>query len=108
MKTHEELTALRDEVESLSKKLRELSEEDLAQVTGGLVPRDVSSRAAKERCDKLTGDFAADPGLHRTLLGDDLKAYQNIVTGVQIADGNIPPAPRGIPQMEVTFDIDTD
>ena len=34
----------------------ELSEEKLVEVTGGLVPRDVASRAAKERCDKLTGD----------------------------------------------------
>ena len=86
----------------------ELSEEKLVEVTGGLVPRDVASRAAKERCDKLTGDFVADPGLHRTLLGDALKAYQSSVAGVQIADGNIPPAPRGIPKIEVTFDIDAD
>ena len=35
MKTKDELNALREEVESLSKKLAELSEEELMQVTGG-------------------------------------------------------------------------
>lgn len=35
MKTKEELNELREEVEALSKKLAELSEEELAQVAGG-------------------------------------------------------------------------
>ena len=35
MKTKEELNALKEEVETLNKKLAELSEEELAQVTGG-------------------------------------------------------------------------
>ena len=35
MKTKEELNALKEEVESLSKKLTELTEEELAQVAGG-------------------------------------------------------------------------
>ena len=35
MKTKEELNALKEEVEALSRKLRELTEEELAQVTGG-------------------------------------------------------------------------
>lgn len=35
MKTQEELKALKEEVEALNKKLAELTEEDLAQVTGG-------------------------------------------------------------------------
>ena len=35
MKNKEELTALKEEVETLSKKLAELTEEELAQVTGG-------------------------------------------------------------------------
>ena len=42
MKTKEELTALKAEVETLSMKLRELSEEELRQVTGGMtVPFEV-------------------------------------------------------------------
>ena len=36
MKTAEELNALKEEIETLSKKLAELTEEELAQVTGGL------------------------------------------------------------------------
>ena len=35
MKTKEELNALKEEVETLNKKLRELTEEELSQVTGG-------------------------------------------------------------------------
>ena len=35
MKTKEELNALKEEVETLNKKLLELTEEELAQVTGG-------------------------------------------------------------------------
>ena len=35
MKSKEELNALKEEVEALNEKLRELTEEELAQVTGG-------------------------------------------------------------------------
>ena len=35
MKTKEELNALKEEVEALNRKLHELTEEELAQVTGG-------------------------------------------------------------------------
>ena len=35
MKSKEELNALKEEVKTLSKKLAELTEEELAQVTGG-------------------------------------------------------------------------
>ena len=35
MKTAEELNALKEEVETLNKKLAELTEEELAQVSGG-------------------------------------------------------------------------
>ena len=36
MKTKEELNALKEEVETVSRKLHELTEEELAQVSGGL------------------------------------------------------------------------
>ena len=36
MKPKEELNALKEEVEALNKKLRELTEEELEQVTGGI------------------------------------------------------------------------
>ena len=35
MKTKEELNAIKEEVETLNKKLHELTEEELAQVSGG-------------------------------------------------------------------------
>lgn len=38
MKTPEELNALRKEVEALNKKLSELTEDELVQITGGLAP----------------------------------------------------------------------
>ena len=38
MKTKEELNALKEEVEALNRKLHELTEEELAQVSGGLGP----------------------------------------------------------------------
>ena len=37
MKTKEELNALKEEVETLNKKLAELTEEELAQVAGGMI-----------------------------------------------------------------------
>ena len=38
MKSKEELTALKEEVEALNKKLAELSEDELQQVSGGFIP----------------------------------------------------------------------
>ena len=38
MKTKEELNALKEEVEIMSRKLRELTKEELEQVTGGFIP----------------------------------------------------------------------
>ena len=38
MKTKEELNALKEEVEMMNKKLHELTEEELAQVPGGVLP----------------------------------------------------------------------
>ena len=38
MKTKEELNALKEEVEAIKKKLAELTDEELAQVAGGVPP----------------------------------------------------------------------
>ena len=38
MKSKEELNALKEEVETLNKKLHELTDEELAQVSGGVLP----------------------------------------------------------------------
>ena len=50
MKTKEELNALKEEVETLNKKLHELSEEELEQVNGGF-----------ENLIKLISGLAAQP-----------------------------------------------
>ena len=41
VKTQEELNALKEEVETLNRKLAELTEEELAQVSGGWIYRDI-------------------------------------------------------------------
>ena len=38
MKTKEELNALKEELEALNEKCRELTEEELKEVTGGITP----------------------------------------------------------------------
>ena len=40
-KTQEELNALKEEIETLNKKLHELTEDELKQVTGGAVPEGI-------------------------------------------------------------------
>ena len=51
MKTKEELNALKEEVETLNKKLAELTEEELAQVSGGnLCFEDCCGRLDKDTC----------------------------------------------------------
>ena len=44
MKTKEELNALKEEVETLNKKLAELSEEELEQVAGGFIEPESGGR----------------------------------------------------------------
>ena len=39
MKTNEETKTLKEEVETLNRKLHELTEEELVQVTGGIQPK---------------------------------------------------------------------
>ena len=46
MKTKEELNALKEEVETLNKKLHELTDEELEQVTGGRIV--LAAQVAKE------------------------------------------------------------
>ena len=40
MKSKEELNALKEEIETLNKKLAELNEDELEQVAGGILPKD--------------------------------------------------------------------
>ena len=48
MKTKEELNALKEEIETLNKKLHELTEEELAQVSGGVEPPDIHYKPHRE------------------------------------------------------------
>ena len=41
MKTVEELNALKEEVETVRRKLHELTDEELAQVSGGVLPDNI-------------------------------------------------------------------
>ena len=52
MKTKEELNALKEEVTALSKKLAELNEEELVQVTGGGVTFDLDHDPISIKIDK--------------------------------------------------------
>ena len=56
MKTKEELNAIKEEVETLNKKLAELSEEELEQVSGGIPRLKIKDIAVKYKftIDNLT------------------------------------------------------
>ena len=53
MKTKEELNALKEEVETLNKKLHELTDEELAQVSGG-------SKTKEDKLKKAGGQVDED------------------------------------------------
>ena len=49
-KTKEELDAIKEEVEAVNEKLQELTEEEIAQVTGGVLkPSWVTARQGKQK-----------------------------------------------------------
>ena len=54
MKTKEELNALKEEVENVRKKLAELTEDELEQVTGGVEPRGLVNLRVLEPADVAT------------------------------------------------------
>ena len=54
MKTNEELNALKSEVETINKKLAELTEDELAQVCGGFIPP-LPRAVEKHTTAELTG-----------------------------------------------------
>ena len=66
MKTKEELNALKEEVETLNKKLHELTEEEFAQVSGGVVPHDFFPWPVVERVVE-PGLEPADRRIHNIL-----------------------------------------
>ena len=62
MKTKEELNALKQEVEALNRKLHELTEEELVQVTGGNIELEIKNLAKKylQSEEKGFGDAVKD------------------------------------------------
>ena len=55
MKTQEELNAIKEDVETLNNKLNELTDEELAQVTGGSKKADIISIATGMIIEIKTG-----------------------------------------------------
>ena len=56
MKTKEELNAIKEDVETLNKKLKELTDEELKQVTGGITEQELIEIAKKAQIDISRND----------------------------------------------------
>ncbi|HUR26297.1 MAG TPA: molecular chaperone DnaK [Candidatus Thermoplasmatota archaeon] len=78
--------------------------ETLGGVRTELIPRNTTVPTKKSQVFSTAADRQAQVEIH-VLQGERPMARDNKSLGRFILDG-IPPAPRGIPQIEVTFDID--
>jgi molecular chaperone DnaK len=83
-----------------------LSIETLGQVATALIERNTTIPTKKSQIFSTAADGQTSVEIH-VLQGERPMAVDNKTLGRFILDG-IPPAPRGIPQIEVTFDIDAD
>lgn len=81
-----------------------LGVETLGGVTTVLIPRNTTIPTSKKEIFSTAADNQTAVEIH-VLQGERTMAKDNRTLGRFILDG-IPPAPRGIPQIEVTFDID--
>jgi len=79
--------------------------ETLGGVTTKLIPRNSAIPISKTEIFSTAGDFQTAVEVH-VLQGEREMARDNKTLGNFILT-DIPPAPRGIPQIEVTFDIDS-
>ena len=76
-KSNEELNELKKEVETLNKKLQELTEEELAPVTGGYDPA-VADQMIKKKRDELDTSKEANPVKVNESYGAFMRAhYEN-------------------------------
>ncbi|MGQ9701238.1 MAG: molecular chaperone DnaK [bacterium] len=80
--------------------------ETLGQVMTPIIPRNTTIPTKKSQIFTTAEDNQTAVTVH-VLQGERPMAYQNRTLGKFDLYG-IPPAPRGIPQIEVTFDIDAD
>ena len=78
--------------------------ETLGQVNTILIPKNTTYPTTKTQIFSTAADNQPSVEIH-VLQGERPMASDNKTLGRFILDG-IPPAPRGIPQIEVTFDID--
>src|SRR5438034_9284065 len=69
-----------------------------------MIPRNTTSPTRKTETFSTAADNQTSVEIH-VLLGERPMAAQNRTLGKYHLTG-IPPAPRGLPQIEVTFDID--
>jgi molecular chaperone DnaK len=83
-----------------------LSIETLGHVATPLIERNTTIPTKKSQIFSTAADGQTSVEIH-VLQGERPMAMDNKTLGRFILDG-IPPAPRGIPQIEVTFDIDAD
>ena len=78
--------------------------ETLGGVSTPLIPRNTTVPTSKSQVFSTAADNQPSVEIH-VLQGERPLAKDNRTLGRFILDG-IPPAPRGVPQIEVTFDID--
>ncbi|HOJ93525.1 MAG TPA: molecular chaperone DnaK [Dictyoglomaceae bacterium] len=78
--------------------------ETLGGVFTKIIDRNTSIPVSKSQIFTTAADYQTSVEIH-VLQGERALAKDNISLGRFMLDG-IPPAPRGIPQIEVTFDID--
>jgi molecular chaperone DnaK len=81
-----------------------LSVETLGGVASGMIERNTTIPTRKSQIFSTAADSQSQVEIH-VLQGERPMATDNKSLGKFILDG-IPPAPRGVPQIEVTFDID--
>ena len=78
--------------------------ETLGQVNTVLIPKNTTIPTSKTQIFSTAADSQPSVEIH-VLQGERPMANDNKTLGRFILDG-LPPAPRGVPQIEVTFDID--
>ena len=81
-----------------------LGVETLGSVMTTLIPRNTTVPVKKSEIFSTSGDNQTSVDIH-VLQGERQMAADNMTLG-RFRLGSIPPAPRGLPQIEVTFDID--